>query len=286
MSPSYLQAKALFEDYLESSLSLQQDSSLLSLPGFTDLQASVRYSLLQTGKRFRPVLCMLLCEEFGVPPQRALPLSAALEMIHTYSLIHDDLPCMDDDDVRRGQPTNHKKFGEALALLAGDALQAEAFGWIARGYPQDSGVVAKLVLLLAEAAGSLGMVGGQAIDMGLDGQVLDLQKMRVMHAMKTGALIRLACEGAGVVMGLPAEKQKTLRQFGENLGLAFQIADDLLDSTEEKIEAGSYPALLGLAASRQALCEVTQESLAHLQSLGLTRGSVYDLVKYNEQRLL
>ena len=277
MLSQYNRAKNLFEDFLQSMAwadQLNQGSQLIE---------SMRYSLLQNGKRFRPVLCLLTVEEFGVPPQRALPFAAALEMIHTYSLIHDDLPCMDDDDLRRGQPTNHIEFGEAVALLAGDALQAEAFGLIAGSYSTDPRMGLKLVQILAQACGVQGMVGGQALDI-MTSELKNLQQTKTMHAMKTGALIRSACAGAGVILGLPENKQITLAQFGENLGLAFQIADDLLDSKEGDIEEGSYPALMGLEATQKALQEASQWACQCLNDLGINSGVLMDLVKFNAQR--
>jgi len=278
MGASYDQIKSLFEDYLQTQAwqgFLKQGPELIE---------SMRYSLLQPGKRFRPVLCLLICEQFGVPPQRALPFAAALEMIHTYSLIHDDLPCMDDDDLRRGLPTNHVEFGEAVALLAGDALQAEAFGLIADSFIADPAVGLKLISLLSEATGVHGMVGGQALDI-MNAEPKGLEQTRKMHAMKTGALIRVACEGAGVILGVPGEKQKILRQFGENLGLAFQIADDLLDSQEGDLEEGSYPALIGIHATKEALKEASEAALRSLLMLSISEGPLHEMVKYNATRL-
>lgn len=277
------QARSLTEDYLQSVFSSYLPEDFAHLQGLKLLESSVRYSTFQSGKRFRPALCILICEQFGVHPQRVLPLAATIEMIHTYSLIHDDLPCMDDDDERRGLPTNHVKFGEAMALLAGDALHAEAFGHIAKSYAQDPAMAIRLIELLAEACGPLGMVGGQAIDIQQE-KLTEISDLKKMHEMKTGALIRFCCEGASVVMGLPQDKQKLLRHFGESLGFAFQLADDLLDSQEENLEIGSYPALLGLTKTREILDGVTQDCFATLGKLGIEQGPIYELVKFNATR--
>jgi len=261
--------------------------SKIQLPDFLALQnlkKSIGYSLLQGGKRFRPVLSLMLAEEFGVPPQRVLPFSMAVEMIHTYSLIHDDLPCMDNDDLRRGQPTNHKVFGESTALLAGDALLTEAFGILASEYADQPQIVVQLVLLLSEAAGLRGMVGGQAMDLQAKRQPLGKEYLSQMQAMKTGALIRVACEGAAVICRLNDEKKKYCREFGENLGFAFQLADDLLDSQEGKIEKGSFPDLLGLEKTKEILLQTSEASTRLLQKMGIDSGRLHNLVEYNSFR--
>lgn len=191
------------------------------------LYASMNYSLTNGGKRFRPALCLCVAQSLGVDRERAMPFAMALEMIHTYSLIHDDLPCMDNDIERRGQPTNHIVYGEPLALLAGDALLTEAFLVVAQSYGD---VASGLVAVLARASGASGMVGGQAMDMGL-GQPMDSDvSLMLCHKGKTAALIAAAAEGAGVLAQLNDEQQKALKEFGENLGLAFQIKDDVLDA--------------------------------------------------------
>ncbi len=252
-------------------------------PGLAKLKDSIAYSYSRGGKRFRPVLSLLIAESFAVHPQRVLPWALAVEMIHTYSLIHDDLPCMDNDDFRRGEPTNHKKFGETTALLAGDALLTEAFSQIANSYKDDPNVGLKLVALLSQAAGLFGMVGGQAIDLEFQKQKPNFQDLEQMHLMKTGALIRVSAEGAAFVCGLPVEKVELCRQFGENLGLAFQIQDDLLDA-KEKEEPGSFPAVLGHEQTERYLTDLTQRCLQSLKDLGITEGSLTELVLYNQSR--
>ncbi len=207
----------------------------------------------------------------------------AIEMIHTYSLIHDDLPCMDNDDLRRGSPTNHKVFGEPMALLAGDALLTEAFRVISQYFETEPHIGLKLTALLSEAAGVLGMVGGQAIDIQSEKNQRSLQEANLMHALKTGALIRVCTEGAALVCGLPVEKIQQCRSFGENLGLAFQLKDDLLDS-QELIEPGSFPALLGIEETKTYLREVSDQALMCLSKMEVSQGLLRELVDYNQTR--
>jgi geranylgeranyl diphosphate synthase type II len=247
------------------------------------LSQSIEYSLLGSGKRFRPVLALLVSDAFAGGPNKVLPFAAAVEMIHTYSLIHDDLPCMDNDDFRRGVPTNHKAFSESTALLAGDALLTEAFFVISENYNKEPELGLYLIRLLSEAAGFSGMVGGQAIDLSSKETGLALQELNLMHALKTGALIRVAAEGAAHILGLPKESREKVRKFGEKLGLAFQLKDDILDS-QEKIEKGSFPELLGLEQTESYLNEVTQEAHALLQQLSIEKSALADLLKMNLHR--
>lgn len=191
------------------------------------LVQAMEYSLFSGGKRFRPILCLM------VNPQ-AVAYAAAIEMIHTYSLIHDDLPCMDNDDERRGQPTNHKKFGESLALLAGDALLTESFLVVAQNYSHRPEVATQLVSILSRAAGPSGMVGGQAMDMNLGVPLDAVAAVEKVHDTKTAELIAASLEGAGVVDGVSLEIRTTLRQVGLLLGLCFQLKDDLLDGEQDQ----------------------------------------------------
>jgi geranylgeranyl diphosphate synthase, type II len=247
------------------------------------LSQSVEYSLLGSGKRFRPVLALLVSDAFAGGPHRVLPFAAAVEMIHTYSLIHDDLPCMDNDDFRRGVLTNHKAFNESTALLAGDALLTEAFLVIAENYSKEPELGLNLVRLLSEAAGFSGMVGGQAIDLSAKESGLAIQELNLMHAMKTGALIRVAAEGVAHILGLPQESRQKVRRFGEKLGLAFQLKDDLLDSSE-KVEKGSFPELLGIEQTESYLQEVTQEAQILLQELSIEGSPLAELLQMNLKR--
>ncbi len=225
---------------------------------------AMRYSLFAGGKRVRPVLALAACEAVGGRLENATGLGCALEMIHTYSMIHDDLPCMDDDDLRRGKPTNHKVYGEAMATLAGDALLTDAFKVLARsgdGVPPS--VVLEVVAELADAAGSGGMVAGQAIDILSEGVPTNLDQLEYLHSKKTGALFLAAVRGGARLGGADEDQLEKLGAYGRALGLAFQVADDILDveaSTEQmgkrthKDEArgkATYPALLGLEQSRE-----------------------------------
>ena len=238
------------------------------------LGEAMRYSLEAGGKRVRPVLCLLACEAVGGSLEAALPGAVALEFVHTYSLIHDDLPAMDDDDLRRGRPTNHMVYGEGAAILAGDGLLTEAFAVLAATGRADA------VALLADVAGWRGMVGGQALD--LEGEHhLDygLDHLQTIHRLKTGALLRGSVELGGLLGGADPAQREVLRAYGEALGLAFQIQDDILDATSDAATLGkragkdegrgkiTYPSLLGLDGARRALQEATERALCPLPTL-------------------
>ena len=239
------------------------------------LHQAIHYSVFAGGKRIRPILALAACDAVGGDADRVLPLIVALELIHTYSLIHDDLPAMDDDDVRRGQPTNHRVFGEDLAILAGDALQALAFGLLSdpnrgRGLPAEARLAA--VSELVAASGGDGLVGGQVMDLreapppaaAADGPARDaaLATLDGIHARKTGALIRAAVRIGARLGGASPEQLAALSRYGEGVGLAFQIADDLLDVEATPEEMGkathkdrdrrkwAYPDVVGCDASR------------------------------------
>jgi geranylgeranyl diphosphate synthase type II len=261
----------------------------------TRLGEAARYSLEAGGKRVRPVLCLLACEAVGGTAMAALPGALALEYVHTYSLIHDDLPAMDDDDLRRGRPTNHKVFGEGHAILAGDALLTEAFGVLAAA-DLDPVRRAEALKLLAESAGWRGMAGGQALD--LEGEKIasyDLDHLRLIHRLKTGALLRASLEIGAVLGGAAPAERAVLRACGEAIGLAFQIQDDILDATATDAALGkragkdagrgkiTYPSLLGLEGARKALSEATETALCHLASLS-NRNSLAAWARYLAQR--
>lgn len=253
------------------------------LPAITGLEKKVieaaRYSLFAGGKRLRPILCLAAAEVVGAKPQDVLPAACALEMIHTYSLIHDDLPAMDNDDFRRGQPTNHKMFGEAIAILAGDALLTEAFGFAAKlrgNRAIEAGGILEVIAILVKASGYRGMIGGQVIDLECENRTVDLATVEYMHVHKTGALISASLEIGAVLGGGSPEQVTALTRYGHHLGLAFQITDDLLDIEGDAELMGkqpgsdvaknkkTYPALLGVAQSREAAREHVQEALQAL----------------------
>ena len=251
-------------------------------PGHQKLVESVRYSLLSGGKRFRPLLTCLVSQALKGSVLDALPWAAVVEFIHAYSLIHDDLPCMDNDDLRRGQPTNHKVYGEAMALLAGDALLTEAFGRIAASYIESPQMAVRLVSLLVEAAGVRGMVGGQALDVWPE-KLHGTAFLQNLHDMKTGALIRVACEGAAVIADGSLEQQETARTFGGKLGFAFQLMDDLLDYNVAEPEAVNLVNILGVTGARQLLNQTTDEIMKLLEQFPEPEDLIY-LVQFNRDR--
>lgn len=238
---------------------------------------AMRYAVFSGGKRFRP---FLLCESarlFGVGSQSALRAAAAIECVHIYSLIHDDLPCMDDDDLRHGQPTVHRKFDEATAVLAGDALLTLAFELLAgEDTHEDARVRLDLVRRLADAAGGHGMVGGQTIDLASEGAALDIGAITRLQRLKTGALIAFACEAGGVLGHASAEALHALHAFAHDLGLAYQIADDLLDvegdaelmgkAARKDAEAGkaTFVSILGLDRARDQARILSDQAIQHL----------------------
>ena len=254
---TYLQAKKVqVEAALAEAVTLDQPASL---------RQAMEYSLLAGGKRLRPILCLASCELAGGEPRLALPTACALEMVHTMSLIHDDLPAMDDDDLRRGRATNHKMFGEAMAILAGDALLCQAFEMVAG---RSSGVPAQRLLAvttaLARAAGAPGLVGGQVVDLASEGKRVPLATLEFIHLHKTAALLEVSVISGALIAGAAEALVADLRRYARNIGLAFQIIDDILDVTADsatlgktagkdlRTEKSTYPALLGLEASRQS----------------------------------
>ena len=243
-------------------------------------QAS-RYSLMAGGKRLRPILCMAAAEAVGGKIEAVMPAACALELIHTYSLIHDDLPAMDNDDFRRGKPTSHKLFGEAIAILAGDALLTEAFHVLARrdlmpGIPPER--ILAVGCEIAEAAGWSGMVAGQVLDIRSEGETLALETLEQLHRLKTGALIRVSLRAGAILGGAEADALAALSDYGRHIGLAFQIADDILNVEGDRALLGkgtgsdaargksTFPSLLGIEASRLRAETLVEESLAALAS--------------------
>lgn len=242
------------------------------------LQAAMEYSLLAGGKRLRPVLCLAVAAMLGAKKEHIMPFASAIEYIHSYSLIHDDLPAMDDDDLRRGKPSNHKAFDEATAILAGDGLLTEAFVLMTETAQHISAPsVLSAVNTVAVAAGSGGMVGGQQLDMDFTGRDdVSLEELQTMHAMKTGALIRCSCECGAILGGASAEEQQCIRTYGANIGAAFQIVDDILDETGTEEELGkpvgsdleqgknTYPSMLGIEKSRELAQERVDTAIEQL----------------------
>ncbi|WP_373998666.1 polyprenyl synthetase family protein [Bdellovibrio bacteriovorus] len=253
-------------------------------PAIAELRKSMLYSATNGGKRFRPVLSVLVGELFGCPAEKVLPFATAVELVHTYSLIHDDLPCMDNDDIRRGKPTNHKVYGEDFALLAGDALLTEAFYLISDKYSDSTFLVGQLVRLLSSAAGIRGMVGGQAIDLRPGTRKMTKDEIAHLHLLKTGALIRVAVEGAAVIAGARPSDVEHLKKFGEGLGLAFQVADDVLDHGEKDQDIRSFTGILGLEGTKSYLQEVSSSALQELHKVSADAPMLEFLISFNQKR--
>lgn len=243
------------------------------------LLEAMEYSLLAGGKRLRPALCLAVCDLLGGRVETALPFAAALEIIHTYTLIHDDLPAMDNDELRRGKPTNHVVFGEATAILAGDGLLTEAFWFMAQAATLGAKAerVLEAVAEAAKATGASGTVGGQIMDMTFTGQNdISLEDLADMHARKTGQLFRISCLAGAILADADAAVCARFADYGTALGAAFQIADDILDETADTATLGktagsdanqgktTYPSLLGLESSRELAGQKAEETVALL----------------------
>jgi geranylgeranyl diphosphate synthase type II len=282
----YLRSRqALVDQYLRTRVSLEGCPAALA--------EAMNYSLLAPGKRLRPLLVLMASEAAGGDETTALPAAAAIEMIHTYSLIHDDLPAMDDDDLRRGLPTCHKKFGEALAILAGDALLTLAFEVLASNYPAGTG--AACCRELARGAGAAGMVGGQVEDLAWEKQGGSLEALKQVHAHKTGALF-CTCLRFGALTAQGEQAEATLLErldgYGRCFGMIFQITDDLLDVESTAEQTGkrtqkdaargklTFPGLLGLEESRRYAQQLGRQAQAHVRPLGPGGQRLAALVEY------
>ena len=271
MEMKYAQRLTEYQQKIEAYLArVFQDESR-----YGALEESMEYSLMAGGKRLRPVLVLETCRMCGGDVEQAMPFACALEMIHTYSLIHDDLPAMDDDDLRRGCPTNHKVYGEATAILAGDALQMAAFQQLASAQLPPERIV-KAVDCLSRAAGHAGMVGGQVLDMDGEGRSLSRQELEQLQSLKTGALIVAAAELGCIAAGGDEAQRERVRTYAALLGRAFQIRDDMLDvtSTEDELgkpigsdqanEKSTFVTALGLEACARLVDELTGQAIAAL----------------------
>lgn len=267
------------------------------------IHEAMRYSIFAGGKRLRPILVLAAAECCGAAPEKVLPAAAAMEMIHTYSLVHDDLPAMDDDDLRRGRPTCHKVYGEAIAILTGDALLTKAFELLSenakiRGVPPEA--VAEVVGLIARGAGTFGMIGGQVMDIQMEGGAWQKQDgraeiLRYIHHHKTAALIRTSLQAGAILAGAGAAQVEHLGQYGEKVGLAFQIADDILDIVADKKKLGkagsdranqklTYPAVYGLEESRRKAQALVEEAKTALKPFGRRAQILKQLANYIIER--
>lgn len=256
------------------------------------LSASMRYSLLAGGKRLRPVLLMAAADAVGARGTDFVTTGCAIEMIHTYSLIHDDLPAMDNDDYRRGRKTNHKVYGDGMAVLAGDALLTLAFEVILRQEGVSNDTLVRVVREMSTAAGASGMVGGQALDLVSEGKKIDLKTLRAMHMGKTGALFRASIRSGAILGGASKGQLLALTDYAEHFGLAFQITDDILDVTGDETLIGkpvgsdvrndksTYVTLTSLKRARELASDAVQNALRSLDSFGKKADFLRDLVSY------
>jgi geranylgeranyl diphosphate synthase, type II len=291
------------DTYLSDKKKLIEDklNSLLRNPGapLGTLEESMRYSALAGGKRLRPILSIAACEAIGGNADKVLPLACAIEMIHTYSLIHDDLPSMDDDALRRGVPTNHTVFGEAAAILSGDALLTDAF-YVMVNEGLSSGIEAEtlceIVRDISKAAGSRGMIRGQAIDLQIethaeDAGDLSLQDIELMHSLKTGALIEVSVTAGAKIGGSDERQLEQLAIYGRSIGLAFQIVDDVLDvvgvgdrgkesGNDARNEKATYAHIAGIEASKERASELTQSAVEALSEFGDGARPLKEIAQY------
>lgn len=272
---------------------------LLAIPpdGRAPLYRAMRHAAIGGGKRIRPLLVTAACDLFHVDRARALRVGVAVESIHVYSLIHDDLPCMDDDDLRRGKPTVHKAFDEAIAVLAGDSLHALAFEVLAEeATHEDPFVRVELIRELSAAAGPAGMAGGQMLDLAAEDETLDIAAITRLQKLKTGALIAFCLE-AGAIMGrVPVEARTSLRGYAQAIGLAFQIADDLLDVEGDEALTGkrvgkdgaagkeTFVSLLGVERARQQARLLVDQACEHLQGYGHAAELLRDIARFSVER--
>lgn len=271
-----------FKAYYETRRKLVEQflSQRIAKKGISKVDDAMEYSLMAGGKRLRPILLMATADALGVKGYNFLPVACGLEMIHTYSLIHDDLPCMDDDDYRRGRLTNHKVYGEAMAVLAGDGLLTLAFEVMLEQKNVDPGELIETVREIAMCAGNFGMVGGQGLDLDYEGKQVTPDQLRTLHGAKTGALFIGAIRGGARLAGAGDKQMRALTRYADLFGLAFQITDDILDvdGTEEEIgkpvgsdaknNKSTYVTLYGLPASRELAEKTVAEALACLDMFG------------------
>ena len=286
--------------WIKRTRALVEKSLRASVPAATTKPATIhramRYSLLSGGKRLRPLLCCAASEACGGTARAALPAAVAVEMVHAYSLIHDDLPCMDDDDLRRGKPTSHVVFGEGMAVLAGDALLTEAFAMLAKAEPKKRYTAAALVAELASAAGSRGLIAGQVADLEAEGRKPAEPALYFIHAAKTGMLLRASLKLGAMCGGATSAQLAALDRFGFALGLAFQIQDDILDATQSAKKLGktagkdaaagkmTFPSLYGLEKSHALAAQWTEEAILSLKPLGARSGTLRELAVHLLQR--
>ncbi|KQL34270.1 polyprenyl synthetase family protein [Psychrobacillus sp. FJAT-21963] len=289
----------LLHSFIDSNLpTIEQKMSILinDLKAPQELKDAMDYSLQAGGKRIRPLFTLAVLKELQTNNEDALVVASAIEMIHTYSLIHDDLPAMDNDDLRRGKPTNHVVFGEALAILAGDALVTFSFGIIARLPNLTAEQKVKLIDKLSFSAGAEGMVGGQVLDMLGEGRSLTLAELEKVHVNKTGALLTISILAGGIIANASDEIMEALMKYAYHIGLAFQIQDDILDieGTSEQLgktagkdilsEKNTYPSILTLEGAKEELQNQYNMAIQALQEINLHQGLLVELANYITKR--
>jgi len=264
-------------------------------PETETITESMRYSLMAGGKRIRPIMCIAACEMFGGTQEMAMPTAVAIEMIHTMSLVHDDLPAMDNDSLRRGVPTNHVVFGEDIAILAGDALLSESFEHCATNTPKDVPAerVVEVLRRLGKSVGPVGLAGGQVMDLQCEGKEgVTLDQLRWIHAHKTAALLQVSVATGAILAGATAEEVAALDAYALDVGLAFQVADDILDVTatsedlgktagkDEEVEKTTYPKLLGLEESKVEAQRLVDEAIKALEPFGEKAAPLLGIADY------
>jgi geranylgeranyl diphosphate synthase type II len=292
-----------FTKYLNNRSNLVETALDKMLPGKEEypsiVNQAMRYSVFAGGKRVRPVLAIMAAEALGFKAGRVMPAACALELVHTYSLIHDDLPCMDDDDFRRGKPTNHKVFGENMAVLCGDGLLTLAFELVAKNAELKGvipGNVVRVVKIIAEGAGTRGMVGGQVVDIISENKRVGGPVLQYIHTHKTGALIRASILTGAVLCNADEKSLRALRVYGEHLGLIFQIVDDILNvvgdekklgkavGSDKKRKKVTYPSLFGLKQSREEVELLCEKAKAAVKPFGKKAEALLALVDYLKER--
>jgi geranylgeranyl diphosphate synthase, type II len=261
------------------------------------IHQAMRYSIFAGGKRLRPILTIATGEIFGAAEEQLLPAACSIEMIHTYSLIHDDLPAMDNDDMRRGRPTNHVVYGEAMAILAGDALLTQAFRTLADYQSSSGSTKVRVISEVAKAAGTTrALIGGQVLDIQSEGKNLTGEELEVIHRAKTGALITCAVRIGAIIGGASDSELNSLTEFGEKAGLSFQVADDLLDQTATSEELGktpgkdlasrkaTYAALYGVDGAREMAGRLCQEAITAARSIGRDTRMLQEIARFIVER--
>jgi geranylgeranyl diphosphate synthase type II len=287
----YFNRKAdIIDQWLDRLLPLESETP-------AKIHQAMRYSIFAGGKRLRPIMTIATGEIFGAPECELLPAACSLEMIHTYSLIHDDLPAMDNDDLRRGRPTNHVVYGEAIAILAGDALLTRAFHTLADYETSNPARKVRVISEVGQAAGTIrALIGGQVMDIQSEGKVVKADQLEEIHQAKTGALIRCAVRIGAIIGGVTDKELTTLTDYGEKAGLAFQVADDLLDETATSEELGktagkdaasqkaTYTALYGIEGARSMAERLCHEAIISLRTIGRDVGVLEEITRFIIER--